>query len=349
MSLVKPLRIQNKRFKYRDWTVLLPVTIFFTHRSLSRLKVKLRVHSFVCLFFPPFASAVCSLRYLLIWVASHLFIGFLMGCLGREGSSYFHYGYYWNWCELPRWLSGKESACQCRRGRLDSWIPGPGRSHRKRNSNPLQYSDLENPMGRGAWWATVHGVAKSQTRLSDFTFSVLCWIPKLGILWWALELSQQCKNFFGIIVLQFVGCLPSGSVVGLTYCTSQVCCSQRPCPCSRPLLIHASAGDTQTLKGRSDLVSCGVLGSWCTWGFASALQVSLVGVGFDFRCDFASPTIFVLLLCPWAWGVFFGGVQHSPIDGCSAVTCNFGFLTEDESTSFYSTIFLEVLFAFCCL
>ena len=36
---------------------------------------------------------------------------------------------------------------------------------------PLQYSCLENPMDRGAWWATVHGVAKSQTRLSDFTFT----------------------------------------------------------------------------------------------------------------------------------------------------------------------------------
>ena len=36
---------------------------------------------------------------------------------------------------------------------------------------PLQYSCLENPMGRGAWWAAVHGVAKSQTRLSDFTFT----------------------------------------------------------------------------------------------------------------------------------------------------------------------------------
>ena len=39
------------------------------------------------------------------------------------------------------------------------------------NGNPLQYSCLENPMGAGAWWAIVHGVAKSQTRLSDFTFS----------------------------------------------------------------------------------------------------------------------------------------------------------------------------------
>ena len=42
---------------------------------------------------------------------------------------------------------------------------------REGNGNPLQYSCLENPMDRGAWWATVHGVTKSQTRLSDFTFT----------------------------------------------------------------------------------------------------------------------------------------------------------------------------------
>ena len=35
------------------------------------------------------------------------------------------------------------------------------------HGNPFHYSGLENPMGRGAWWATVHGVAKSQTRLSN--------------------------------------------------------------------------------------------------------------------------------------------------------------------------------------
>ena len=39
------------------------------------------------------------------------------------------------------------------------------------NGNPLQYSCLANPMDRGAWWAAVHGVARSQTRLSDFTFT----------------------------------------------------------------------------------------------------------------------------------------------------------------------------------
>ena len=39
------------------------------------------------------------------------------------------------------------------------------------NGIPLQYSCLENPMNGGAWWAAVHGVTKSQTRLSDFTFT----------------------------------------------------------------------------------------------------------------------------------------------------------------------------------
>ena len=39
------------------------------------------------------------------------------------------------------------------------------------NGTPLQYSCLKNPMDRGTWWAAVHGVAKSRTRLSDFTFT----------------------------------------------------------------------------------------------------------------------------------------------------------------------------------
>ena len=48
-------------------------------------------------------------------------------------------------------------------------IPGLGRSSGEGNGTPLQCSCLENPMDGGAWWATVHGVAKSRTRLSDFT------------------------------------------------------------------------------------------------------------------------------------------------------------------------------------
>ena len=45
-------------------------------------------------------------------------------------------------------------------------IPGSGRSPGEGNGNPLQHSYLENSMDRGAWWATVHGVTKSRTRLS---------------------------------------------------------------------------------------------------------------------------------------------------------------------------------------
>ena len=45
-------------------------------------------------------------------------------------------------------------------------IPGPGRSSKEGNDNPLQYSCLENPMDSGAWRVTVHGVAKSWTQLS---------------------------------------------------------------------------------------------------------------------------------------------------------------------------------------
>ena len=50
-------------------------------------------------------------------------------------------------------------------------IPGSGRFPGEGNGNPLQYSCLENPMDGGAWWTIVHGVSKSQTRLSDFTTS----------------------------------------------------------------------------------------------------------------------------------------------------------------------------------
>ena len=82
------------------------------------------------------------------------------------------------------------------------YSPGEG------NGTPLQYSCLENPMDGGAWWAAVHGVAKSRTRLSDFTFtfhfhslekemathsSVLAWrIPGTGA-WWAAiyEVAQS--------------------------------------------------------------------------------------------------------------------------------------------------------------
>ena len=60
--------------------------------------------------------------------------------------------------------NGKESACNAGD---PGWIPRSGRPPGEGNGNPLQYCGLENPMDRGAWWATVRGVAKNRTQLSN--------------------------------------------------------------------------------------------------------------------------------------------------------------------------------------
>ena len=72
---------------------------------------------------------------------------------------------------FPGGAEVKASACNV--GDLGS-TPGSGRFPGEGNGNPLQYSCLENPMDRGAWWATVHG-SQSRTRLSDFTFTFFSW------------------------------------------------------------------------------------------------------------------------------------------------------------------------------
>ena len=100
-------------------------------------------------------------------------------------------------------------------------------------------------------------------------------------------------------------CVSSGStMVGLmatsskrTYATPKVCCTQSLCPCGWPLLTQTSAGDTQTLKGRSDSVFVGSSGVhkvlfksferlWWVWGLI---------------LNAISP---LLPPCPWAWGIF---------------------------------------------
>ena len=65
---------------------------------------------------------------------------------------------------FPGGSDSKESACSA--GDL-GMIPGSGGSPGERNGNPLQYLCLENSMDSRAWWATVHGVAKSRTRLRE--------------------------------------------------------------------------------------------------------------------------------------------------------------------------------------
>ena len=70
---------------------------------------------------------------------------------------------------LPRWLSGKESTCNAG---YSSLIPRLGSSPGEGNGNPLQYSYLGTPTDKGAWRATVHVVAKSWTRLSDWAHTL---------------------------------------------------------------------------------------------------------------------------------------------------------------------------------
>ena len=86
-------------------------------------------------------------------------------------------------------------------------IPGSGRSPGEGNGNLLQYSFLENSMDRGAWWTTVHGVAKSRTRLSTYShlacrcFSLVTW-PS----------SYQCLHISFLLV-----CLPLYPNVPFSY------------------------------------------------------------------------------------------------------------------------------------
>ena len=75
---------------------------------------------------------------------------------------------------LPWWFSSKESACVIGDAGDKGSVPGSGRSPGGGNDNPLQYSCLENSMDRGAWWATVHGVAKSRTGLSSWALTSYC-------------------------------------------------------------------------------------------------------------------------------------------------------------------------------
>ena len=115
----------------------------------------------------------------------------------------------------------------------------------------------------------------------------------------------------------------NGDLLQEGLCHTQDCCTQSPSPRGRPLLTCTSPGDIQILKGRSGSVSVGSPGVhkvlfepskrlWCVWG----LILNVI-----------SP------LLPSCWGFsfalgggvsFFGGIQHSSVDGCSAASCNFG-------------------------
>ena len=81
----------------------------------------------------------------------------------------------------PKSAFHKEPACQAGDLPRDAGlIPGWGRSAGERNGYSLQYSCLENPMGRGAWWATIHWVTKRWTQLSMHTYTHISRSTPLG-------------------------------------------------------------------------------------------------------------------------------------------------------------------------
>ena len=97
-------------------------------------------------------------------VLCHFFQPFLRAC---------SQGLIWNcFYRLLHFPGGSELKASAWNAGVMGLIPGSGRSPGEGNGNPLRYSCLENPMEGGAWWATVHGVAKSRTQLSDFTHSL---------------------------------------------------------------------------------------------------------------------------------------------------------------------------------
>ena len=106
-------------------------------------------------------------------------------------------------CGLPRWLSGKESACNA--GDPDL-IPGSWRSPGEGNGNPFQYSCLENPMDGGAWYATLDGVAKNQTWLSDFTsLEHSLTLPFFGI-GMKTDFFQSCGHCWVFQICWYIEC-----------------------------------------------------------------------------------------------------------------------------------------------
>ena len=131
----------------------------------------------------------------------------------------------------------------------------------------------------------------------------------------------------------------NGDLLQEGLCHTQVCCTQGPCPCGRPLLIHTFTGDTQALKGKSGSVCVGSFGVpkvlfepsnrlWWVSDLILNVILPLQPSFWDFSFDLGGRIS------------FFGTTQNSLVDGCSAGSCKFGVLAgEDEHMSFYSTIF----------
>ena len=126
-------------------------------------------------------------------------------------------------------------------------------------------------------------------------------------------------------------------VTGRTWCPKLMKWSPWANSWGRPLLTRTSTGDTQT---QFWLSLCGVSGSWCIQGLFEPSDCLWRVRGLNLNA--------ILPLLPSCWGFsfalgcrvsFWGGIQYSPVDVCSAASCSFGVLTgKYELTSFYSAI-----------
>ena len=123
------------------------------------------------------------------WLPGGLGAGYNRGYKKCTETSVFHH------CSHTQGFPGgsdcEESACNV--GDLGS-IPGLLRSPGKGTSYALQYSCLENSMNRGAWWATVHGVEKGRTRLSDFHFHLCVKMEQVYVLNICRSLNVSCTS-----------------------------------------------------------------------------------------------------------------------------------------------------------
>ena len=103
-------------------------------------------------------------------------------------------------------------------------IPGSGRSPRGGHGNPLQCSCLENPTDRGAWWATVHGAAQSQTRLKQFSTALLLLRKYIYISSSAKINGLPSRGIYSSQV-----CIQNrGHCFHSFYCSSPLCLSPQP-------------------------------------------------------------------------------------------------------------------------
>ena len=163
-----------------------------------------------------------------------------------------------------------------------------------------------------------------------FTNPRLCWRPldTHGQVWVSL-LWSHCSFLLGpgvhkVLFVPYRSLFPQscvssgGSIMGLMATSSKRAYVKPTSAAPRvpaPVEGHCwPASPQEILKHSKANLAQSLWDLRCTQGFVWALWASLVGIGFDSKCDFAPPTIFLgLLLCPWMWGIFF---WHDPIFSC---------------------------------